>query len=405
MQHRVYAAEEGSFQMSTDTPTPLPAAARRSDRDPGRVQWMELFFDLIFVALVGQLARGLHANPTLLSLAIFLALFATVWWSWVNLTFIINIMSWLSQRQLALIMLGAMLAVGAIAVAAPEATTDRAWLFAAGNAAFRLLLLGLWVARSWNDGRASRLRLSAYNGATALLWAVSIWVPQPWNFALWGLALVVEITLIIASNNSWAHNALGRLNVDHLSERFGLLVVIVLGESVLSIVVALDGTWTPQGAIAGVLALAVVACLAWAFFMFGTTAMSVGLEKLRAEGNTIAIRDTVAFLPFLLVAGVTAVSVAASSSIRNPDAVLPFAAALSLWGGITLFFLTNAIISVRFGTAPAAVLRWAVPALVLVGALGALASVLTAMALLGCAVLALAVITASAEISWRRGRT
>src|SRR3954447_22761184 len=139
------------------------------DRDASRVFWMELFFDLIFVALVGQIAHTLHLHPSLGALGVFFALFASVWWSWVNLTFAVNIMSELTRRQLAVVMVSAMFAVGAIAVAAPEATGDRAWLFAAGNGVLRLVLLVLWIWQRWNLA-ASRWRILVYNGATAVLW-------------------------------------------------------------------------------------------------------------------------------------------------------------------------------------------------------------------------------------------
>ena len=110
----------------------LPRLPVAGDRDPSRAHWMELFFDLVFVALVGQLAHGLHAEPSFGTLAVFVALFASVWWSWVNLTFVVDVSPQLSRRRLSLVMLIAMFAVGALAVAAPEAVGDRAWLFAPG---------------------------------------------------------------------------------------------------------------------------------------------------------------------------------------------------------------------------------------------------------------------------------
>ena len=247
-----YCRDVGSEAPDARPTDPVPLRAAAVDRDPSRAHWMELFFDLIFVALVGQLAHGLHEDPTIPNLVLFVALFASVWWSWVNLTFAVNIMPWLTRRQLALVMLAAMFALGAIAVAAPEATTDRAWLFAAGNAALRIVLLTLWISQSWGSGAASRIRVLAYNGATAAIWLVSIWVPTPWNFVLWGVAIVIEVVLLVASSASWADRVIANLNVEHLSERFGLLVVIVLGESVLSMVAALDEAWTIEAGITAV---------------------------------------------------------------------------------------------------------------------------------------------------------
>ena len=38
--------------------------SRFADRDESRGDWMELFFDLVFVALIGQLAQGLRTDPS-----------------------------------------------------------------------------------------------------------------------------------------------------------------------------------------------------------------------------------------------------------------------------------------------------------------------------------------------------
>jgi low temperature requirement protein LtrA len=239
----------------------------------------------------------------------------------------------------------------------------------------------------------------AYNGATAAIWLVSIWVPTPWNFVLWGVAIVIEVVLLVASSASWADRVIANLNVEHLSERFGLLVVIVLGESVLSMVAALDEVWTLEAGIAAGLGLAMIALLAWSFFMYGTEAMREGLEALRSASDYPAIRDTVGFLPFLVVVGVTAISGALGIAIHHPDEPLPLASGIALCGGIAVFYLANAIISVRFGRPVGAVLRWAVPALVLTAALGLAAALLPATAVILCAVVVLAIIVGSAELS------
>ena len=118
-------------------------AQQQSDRDESRADWMELFFDLVFVALIGQLSTGLREHTSFGAALVFLALFASVWWSWVNLTYTINVQLGLSRRALAGYMLTAMAAVGAVAIAAPEAVGDRAWLFALGNAGLRCVMLAL----------------------------------------------------------------------------------------------------------------------------------------------------------------------------------------------------------------------------------------------------------------------
>ena len=382
----------------------LPRLPVAGDRDPSRAHWMELFFDLVFVALVGQLAHGLHTEPSFGTLAVFVALFASVWWSWVNLTFVVDVSPQLSARRLSIVMLIAMFAVGALAVAAPEAVGDRAWLFAAGNAALRVLLLVVWIGFSWSNGRASRVRILAYNGLTAVIWLVSIALPSPADYVLWAVAIVLEIVLLTATSGSWAAIALDRLNVEHLSERFGLLVIIVLGESVLSIVDAVSAAWTIAAGLVGVLGLLLTSGLAWSFFLYGVDAMTSGLERLLEAGDARTIRDTVAFLPFLLLAGVTALSGALAEGIAHPGEPLPPALAVSLGGGIALFYLTNAVIARRYGDPWRVVLRWATPAVGLSAALAVAALWLPAAAAIGCAVVILALVVASAERASRARR-
>ena len=330
---------------------------RLGDRDPSRADWMELFFDLVFVALVGQLAHGLHEHPRFPAIGVFLVLFAAVWWSWGNLTFVVNVSTQLTRRGLSVVMLAAMFAVGAMAVAAPEAIGERAWLFAAGNAAIRIVLLAVWVRLSWRDGVGARIRLASYNGVTALLWLVSIWLPSPVDYVLWAAAIALEVILLVTTASHWASGRFESLNVEHLSERFGLLVIIVLGESVLSVVAAVSEAWTVAAGVVGFLALLVASGLAWSFFLFGVDVMRSGLERLRERRDVRGIRDTVAFLPYLLLAGVTALSAALAEAIAHPFAPLPLALAVCLGGGIALFYLTNAVIARRYGDPLPAVLR------------------------------------------------
>ncbi|GAA1952823.1 low temperature requirement protein A [Microbacterium deminutum] len=377
------------------------APLRTRKRDASRADWMELFFDLVFVALVGQLSSGLHHEPTFAELAVFLALFASVWWSWVNLTFTINIQEGLSRRALAGYMLAAMAAVGVMAVAAPEAIADRAWLFALGNAALRAVMLALWVRRSWNTGAGSRVRVLAYNGGTAVIWLVSAFTPSPFRFVLWAIAIAIEIVLLVVSAPGLLQR-IGGINVEHLADRFGTLVIIALGESVLAIVIAISTTFTPLSAVVAVLSFVITAGLAWAMFMFGIDAMRTGLEQLVARGDARGVVETVAFLPFVLVAGIMMLAGAVSLAIEHPQSALPPSAAASLGGGVILFYGTNAAITRRYGTPWRSVLPWALPAVVLPLVVGIAALVIPAIWSVAAMAATIVAIVALSEIRARR---
>src|SRR5215510_11999061 len=56
---------------------------RLRSADHGRkVTWLELFFDLIFVAAVSQVASPLHHDYTWNGLARLTPLFLLIWWAW-----------------------------------------------------------------------------------------------------------------------------------------------------------------------------------------------------------------------------------------------------------------------------------------------------------------------------------
>ena len=59
---------------------------REFDVDDRRATWLELFFDLCFVAAIAALADGLHHDPTMQGLWHFALLFVPVWWAWMEFT-------------------------------------------------------------------------------------------------------------------------------------------------------------------------------------------------------------------------------------------------------------------------------------------------------------------------------
>jgi low temperature requirement protein LtrA len=56
-----------------------------------RVHWLELFFDLVMVAYIGQVAHGMHGDPGWSDALVFFVLFAPAWWAWVNMTLTLNL--------------------------------------------------------------------------------------------------------------------------------------------------------------------------------------------------------------------------------------------------------------------------------------------------------------------------
>ncbi|MFJ6662102.1 low temperature requirement protein A [Streptomyces sp. NPDC091377] len=347
---------------SGETTETTPRAA-----DGQRAGWFELFFDLVFVVTVNVLADGLHGDPGPADFGRFLVLFFPAWWAWINLTMTSNVFGPSTPRVQAML-LAAMPGLGLMAAAAPEGLGDRAWAFALGVAWVHLVLFLPWQgpARRAEIG-LPRWRPVLYGLVPALLWATSAALPAPGRFALWAVAIGLEIALL--AHHSVATRVYEALVMEHLVERIGLFMVIVFGESVLTIVTALTDHFTPTSAAAALTGFLTIAGLAVVFYLWGSPTTARGLDHVQATGTTRAIRDTVMFLPFALVAGTTVIAAALGTATAEPDHPFPTGAGWALLGGFFTYYTTSAALALRYGDTPTAVLRWYVPCLLTVAAL------------------------------------
>ncbi|WP_104087252.1 low temperature requirement protein A [Arthrobacter sp. GMC3] len=379
-----------------------PRASHVAAREAGRVHWMELFFDLVFVVFVGQLAHGIHGNPGFSEFGTFVLLFFPAWWAWVNIVSVINLLPGLSARALGAAMLAAMAAAGIMAAAAPGAFGDRAWAFSLGNAAMRVILLLLWLYQHRQKSPETPWRIWVYNGGTAVLWFVAAFMPLHIAVILWAFSIAIEVGMVTIGGRLWADRAAADVNIEHASERLGLFVVIVLGESIFTIVSEVSADWDPGAGLAGALGFLVVSFLGWAFFQYGTGTVSAGLERLQSRADFAGILQTTLFLPFLLVLGVTSIAAGIATAIPAPYEPLPLGAGISLGVGLALFYATNALVSLRYGQALKLVAPWSLPAVAVSLALIPLSSVMPAAAALGVAAALLLSLTTYSEIKHRR---
>jgi len=89
---------------------------RYADRDVDRrVTFLELFFDLVFVVVISQLARRLAAHPSWSGVGWFVFLFYAVWSSWLNGTLYHDLHT-TNDLSVRVFTFGQMLAVAVMAV-------------------------------------------------------------------------------------------------------------------------------------------------------------------------------------------------------------------------------------------------------------------------------------------------
>jgi low temperature requirement protein LtrA len=156
-----------------------------------------------------------------------------------------------------------MLAVAGLAASATEATGSLARQFALCHAAIRLVLVALYL-RAYRHVVQARGLIVVYLTAGAMaagLWLAGALVSGPARYAAWVAAVAVEVTAPVAATRRSAGLP---LHLEHLPERLGLLVILVLGESIAAVVVGVQEThWERATVTVAVLGFVAAVSLWW----------------------------------------------------------------------------------------------------------------------------------------------
>lgn len=289
--------------------------------------WFELFFDLVFVVAVAQLAHEVEADPTGGGFLRLAQLFVPVWWAWVVYTFYADRFDTDDLAYRLMMMIG-MLAVVVMAVNLPDAVGEGDGRFVVAYLVVRVvpLLLYLRVGRYVPIGRSIARRYGAGTAIAAALWLASLALPSPARYVFWVVAIAVELGIPLVN---WRTVRAAPLHPSHIPERFGLFIIIVLGESVLAVATGLAGTdWQPVSILAA--AGFFLACgLWWTYFDF--------FDETIVDWSFLARQDYVyGHLP--AVAGLTAVGAGILLAVEHAsDAALDAGARSALCGGVAAF--------------------------------------------------------------------
>ena len=275
--------------------------------------WLELFYDLVFVATVAMLGTRLAADTSLMGWLSYAAYFLLVWWLWASHTFYADRYDTadLVYRFLAG---GQMVAIAILAASVSTGPSGSTIVFATAFAAARILLLLLY-ARAYKYVPATRELVRGYLtgfGVGAVLWSVSIFVPPPARFWVWGLALAIDLATPFVVRKA---QAAAPLDVSHLPERFGLFTILVLGETIVAVTIGLGHVeWQWSTTIAGVFGLSIATALWWIHFD------SVDGKIVRRKGGGKAWQPTVWIYSHLpLAIGLAMIGVGVEHAIVASD--------------------------------------------------------------------------------------
>jgi low temperature requirement protein LtrA len=254
-----------------------PMLARRRD-EPHRVATpLELFFDLCFVVAVAQAASQLHhdvaENHIGHAVPSYLMVFFSIWWAWMNFTWFASAYDTDDDvyRLTTLVQI-----VGALVLAAgvPRAFAGADYsVMTYGYVLMRLAMVVQWlrVARADIERRRCALRYAAGISTVQLGWVLRLAL----NEDLPEYLFVPSLILLIAAELAvpiWAERA-GETtwHAHHITERYGLFTIIVLGESILAASLAVQSAVDSHGGDVGLLSLAgagiiVVFAMWWLYF-------------------------------------------------------------------------------------------------------------------------------------------
>lgn len=241
-----------------------PRLRTKEQEDKRSATWLELFYDLAFVVAVAVLSGRLLGDLTIAPIASFFAYFALLWWLWASHTYYADRYD-TDDLVYRLLAAGQMFAVVVIAAAMSGDTTSTG-AFAVGYALARILLVAMYW-RAYRYVPETRVLVRGYLigfGTAALIWTAAIFVPDTARFALWAIALAVDLVTPWVMRREQAQVP---LDVSHLPERFGLFTILVLGESIAAVVTGLEHTaWTGAPVIAAGASICLATAYWWMYF-------------------------------------------------------------------------------------------------------------------------------------------
>jgi low temperature requirement protein LtrA len=263
--------------MSTSTaPSRLRLLPMRP-RDPGEdgrvASTLELFFDLVFVVAVSVASVQLHHQLTedhvVDGLVAYAMVFFAIWWAWMNFTWFATsfaVDDWL-YRVLTFVQMAGVLVLAA--GVQPVFEDDDLRLVIVGYVIMRVAMVAQWLraARSDETTRRTCLTYAAGISLVQVLWIAVLALPDdvvPVAFVVLLLAeLAVPVVAERRETTPW--------HPHHVTERYGLFTLILLGESLLgsanAVLEALhdDTALVPLLSVA-LLAFVTTAALWWIYF-------------------------------------------------------------------------------------------------------------------------------------------
>ena len=238
------------------------------------MSFLELFFDLVFVVIISQLAHTLAEHPTWEGAGWFVFLFLAVWSSWTNGTLYYDLHG-TNDVSVRVFTFAQMLAVALMGVFVGSIPGDGEQGFAFVYAVNVLILVVIWFRTGVHDPahRPASIPYSTFYFLSALTFFGSIYVAPPVRYWLWAVGLMLQVVGQVIAFRRWTppESQGGEAVIavtGSLVERLGLFVIIVLGEVIVGAVAGMAEVEDLDfdGIAVGMLGVLVAIGLWWIYF-------------------------------------------------------------------------------------------------------------------------------------------
>jgi low temperature requirement protein LtrA len=304
--------------------------------DEHQVTPLELFFDLVFVFAITQVTSLLLHDPTWGGVLRGTLVLAALWSAWNGYAWLTSAID-VDEGGDRLAMLAAMAAMLVVALAVPGAFGEDAVLFALAYLVVRVLHLVLSAITVRDDparlGALMRFAPTAMLGA--LLLVAAGFLDGGDRLAVWAIALAIDYggPLVIGMGQGW------RVAPEHFAERFGLIILIALGESIVALGVGAGFELSARVIAGAVLGIAVVSALWWLYFDVAAIFVRQRLAQARGLDQARLARDAYNYLHLPMVAGIVFFALGLETTLGHPRDELPTVPAVALCGGTALYLL------------------------------------------------------------------
>ena len=303
----------------------------------------ELFFDLVFVFAFTQVTTLLTDDPTFAGIGRGVLVLAALWWPWTAYAWLTNTAD-PEEGFVGAALLVALIAMFVAALVVPGVFDDDGVLFGAAFLVVCTMHLALYAlaGRGNPDLLSAVLRLAPWTllGATLILVAGFTDGAREW---LWVAALTCTyVGAGLSGSTGW------RVHPSHLAERYGLVVIIALGEAFVAIGIGATGIGIGLGEIAASILGLLVATSFWlAYFDFFSIRGERMLAALRGPDRVALARDIYAYAHLPMIVGIVLFAFAMKTIVRHVGEELDSVAAFALCGGSALYLLTYSAVRIR----------------------------------------------------------